>query len=742
MASDSDYVKIHSVARSAMPDKETGTRFLVPKMISMKRVRILGLAAEHDESAASSRRTARVWVQAERLDIGAAVRRVRQGNTGGRKTGAMHKVPSFTMSTGQRKDLPAAGVSGSRDAVRDDAAAHIERTVRVYRIVCTDPSAEREDVMVVTTGPGRRGAAAEGRRQVLSLRGLVPEALLEPTMEHALVAHLCEERTAHKAGAGSSLDLLAVSARSTGLKVKGADEVVVEAKCDGETISVWRVLRDEEGNAVAAAGGDAPVPLVLRLQTAAEQVGGDALLANGDVTGVLLAVASRTVVAAPAPGETRRQLRLVPVGKEVAAEARAAAAAAEATAAARTVVRTEDGNDVWRDTWDVAEADIAAVLDGPFPTDKPLAADPDGPRSRPIHSHTRRQPMVPTPFASKRATLMGLDGGPRSSPYEPKVGTGFASGSGRVKLVARALQAREEGEPNALVPAAEGATPSLIWVTSVDPASSQERCAAFTTGASPVSAAAGGAAAVDGVVPRDLASPSALLGLVTHLLDDRVVYSELAARWWRREALRWPQLDAVADALRALRDGAAASSVETVVAMQGGDAASMARSALPCVVPFESKQPLTLTPALARAQGLSAAVGDEPSTGTPTGAESRIFVVEARCAGDAILVRLVNPPAGTVGALKSSSRVKRIGLKERSMVGELATPPAALLVPLAAAQQATGTAGMDVPIRSVLLSVAERVCLVRDCDGDAPSDGVEPEEGKFFLRLVLTGPDA
>ena len=162
MASDSDYVKIHSVARSAMPDKESGNRFLVPKMISLKRVRILGLAAEHDESAASSRRTARVWVQAEKLDVGAAVRRVRQGNTGGRTTGAMHKVPSFTMSTGKRRDI-AAGASSTQQANRDEVATHIERSVRVYRVVCMDPSADREDVLVVTTGPGRRGA---GRKSI------------------------------------------------------------------------------------------------------------------------------------------------------------------------------------------------------------------------------------------------------------------------------------------------------------------------------------------------------------------------------------------------------------------------------------------------------------------------------------------------------------------------------------------------------------------------------------------------
>ncbi|CAE7938702.1 unnamed protein product, partial [Symbiodinium sp. KB8] len=167
MARDSDYTQLTTVARSAFPDKATGTRFLVPKIVSTKRVRILGMAADNDESAASSRRTARVWVQAERLDVASA---------------------------GYGRDAVGAFVHD---------AALIANAARVYRVQVMDPSSDTETSVIVSTGPGGHG----GSGAVLSLRGLVPPALLEPPAERALLAHLCEERTAHHDGAGGRLDL-------------------------------------------------------------------------------------------------------------------------------------------------------------------------------------------------------------------------------------------------------------------------------------------------------------------------------------------------------------------------------------------------------------------------------------------------------------------------------------------------------------------------------------------------------
>ena len=755
MARDSDYTQLTTVARSAFPDKATGTRFLVPKIVSTKRVRILGMAADNDESAASSRRTARVWVQAERLDVASAVRRINGsslagGSVGGRSrgTGAMRSVPSFTMSAKGAAPKPAA-----QPAALDEAAL-IANAARVYRVQVMDPSSDTETSVIVSTGPGGHG----GSGAVLSLRGLVPPALLEPPAERALLAHLCEERTAHHDGAGGRLDLEPVSARSVGLQAGSgapagceASEFVVEAKCDGATVSAWLVMRDSDGDTSATAGGTAPVPLVLDLETAARKAGASHALSDGDVTGALLAVAGR--VALRKAAGAKQELLVVAVGEGEGEGAAAQAAAAESSRDLEEgVVLTEDGIDACRDTWEVAEADLKAVASGPFSEAAPPAAEDSEAFGAMVHSHTRRQPMVPTPWASKRATLLGLDGGPRSSPFEPRAGTGSASGSGRVRLVVRAPPMKPAGEAGALEPteAVTGADVeleghvALLRVSSVDPASSQERHSYFSIGATPESAAAGGAPSVDSVFPAALLTGPSVQALATHMLDDRLAYSELAARWWRREALLWPQMPSTAKALAAVAaDGTTAASHAPVVRFSGAtDAAAvsaMAAGALFSVQEFASAgQPLTLTPALARGIGLSGA-GDEAAV--PSSAESRQFVIEARCAGSSVVLRLVNLPAGALRALKASSRVRSGGLLDRPIVGRLAQPPPALVVPLTEALLATGMHSLDAGLNSVLLGAAERVALVRTDSAPTAGDDspAEPEAGTFELRLVSRG---
>lgn len=752
MARDSDYMQLTTVARSAFSDKATGARFLVPKIVSTKRVRILGMVADNDESAAASRRTARVWVQAERLDVATAVRRINGSSLGGggvggrsRGTGAMRSIPSFTMSAKNAAPKPAA-----QPAVADEASL-IANAARVYRVQVMDPGSDKEASVIVSTGPGGRG----GSGVVVSLRGLVPAVLLEPSAERALLAHLCEERTAHHDGVGGRLQLEPIVARSVGLQAGNgappdceAGEFVVEAKCDGATVSAWLVTRDSDGDTSASAGGSAPVPLVMDIGAAADKAGVSHALSDGDVTGALLAMAGR--VALRRTAGAKQQLVLVAVGEGEGEGAAAEAAVAESSRDTEEgVVLTEDGTDACRDTWEVAEADLKAVAPGPFSEATAACADESGAVGAMLHSHTRRQPMVPTPWASKRATLLGLDGAPRSSPFEPRAGTGSASGSGRVRLVVRTPPMKPAGQAGALTPAAGASSEddghdgqvTLMCVSSVDPASSQERQSYFSIGATPESAAAGGAPSVDAVFPTALLAGHSVQALSTHMLDDRLAYSELASRWWRREALLWPQMKAVAGALEAIAaDGTTASSHAAAVRFSGASdaaaASAAASAALFTAAEFNpSGQPLTLTPALARGVGLSGAAEGEAA---PPSAETRQFVVEARCAGNSVLFRLVNLPAGALRALKASSRVRSGGLLDRPIVGRLGTPPPALIVPLAETLRATGLHSLDSGLNAALLAAAERVALVRTDAAPAEGDDTpaEPESGTFELRLV------
>jgi hypothetical protein len=410
--------------------------------------------------------------------------------------------------------------------------------------------------------------------------------------------------------------------------------------------------------------------------------------------------------------------------------------AARAAVADGLAIKDSAGVDVWRDTWLIAEADLAAVSDGPFLEELPAAADPDAADHRTITSHTRRKPLLPTPMAAKRATLLGLDGAPRSSPFEPRAGTGSASGAGRVRLVARPVDARAD---------AAGDVGSIIRVSTVDPASSQERHGFFSIGGTDKArAGALGVAALDGVVPSHLLASGVSDTLVSHILENRIVYTEMVARWWSREALLWVEMDRVRAGLEAIAASAdKAKDFADIIAFEDGtDAADLAGKAVFTVSPFATtapEQPLTIAPALARGLGMMAPLPggtDEIVAGMPAEAESRLFVVEARCAGDSVVLRLVNTAEGAAAALKASSRVSAVGLAERSMVGSLATPPPVLVIKLNTAYSASGADLRDVAVTTALLAATERVALVRTDGGSAPTDGSEPEAGTWKLQLV------
>jgi hypothetical protein len=716
-SSEADWTILQSMARSAAPGG-SGKHKLYKQTVSSKRVRMLGFAELTEDAPGIAKRSARVWLQASRFtDLDVALSHAMRAKQRG---GAMHKVPSFTLGKdGVARAVNTEGGPGTRN----ETAERIASAVRVYRVSCLDPSSGDSEHLLLSTGPGISGRG--GRTlHVQTLRGMVPPQLLLPGAESALLRHLLEERIAHDADQGGALSICPVAARAIGLAASSPsapggtseEEVVVEARLTGEGVTLWQVFERPKGRPGVLAIGEVLTPRsasktavsqVLPFSRAASQVHLGEQVHEGRIGPVLMCIASHT--AAVHEGDVTR-LQFVPLHDAM--EPPGTARNGRSSTSDGVDVILSAGLDPYHDARAVAEMDVASVILNAESSETPAVVD-DTVSVGTVLSFSKRQPIVPVPAADVASRMMGLDGAPRSTPFEPRSESSLAPGARLVKFVMRRVQGRE-------------GSAKLFRINAVDPAVGDERSVFCSVGAED-------GWSKHGIVPLDPLVPARVLAsldeqdLLVHVLEERVVYSELLQRWWGREAVLWGDPIALETQLTQIASGRttpeAASSVVNVVK---GTPLSVVRQAIQALTPPASDSssamsPLSFGPCCARGVGC-----------TERG-ESKLFVLEARLSGEAVTIRMVNPPPGAYGALlDSETRSKALNLESRRMVGRLKHPPAPLVLSLDTLLSECKVFIDHGRVAQALLKCVSRVSLEREDGGDL---GSELGEGKWRLQL-------